>query len=321
MFKKHNMRKITIALDWSPNTLHAGFFVAYYNNWYADAGIQITFHNPEEDNYQRTPAKMIANGLAHFGIAPTESILSYRTLPSPVPLVALATLLQKDLSAIVTLKSSEIASPKNLDGKNYASFGARFEDCIVKKMIQNDGGFGMLRITNPNKLGIWDCLLTKKADACWVFLPWEGMLAKQAKIELNTFQMSDFGIPYGYSPLLISHQNLLEEYPQTVADFVTISQLGFQFAAQNPEKTAELLCNKIDHSNFTNESFILESLRLIAKNNIHTSGKWGKMDEQVWVNFIDWLSKNNVLCDIDGSYLQCIQHHLPAMFNNDFLST
>ena len=41
---------------------------------------------------------MIANGLAHFGIAPTESILSYRTLPSPVPLVALATLLQKDLN-------------------------------------------------------------------------------------------------------------------------------------------------------------------------------------------------------------------------------
>ncbi len=40
---------------------------------------------------------------------------------------AVAALLQEDTSAIVTLKSSGIDRPKDLEGKRYASYGARFE--------------------------------------------------------------------------------------------------------------------------------------------------------------------------------------------------
>lgn len=38
---------------------------------------------------------------------------------------AVAALLAQDTSAIVTLKSSGLDSPKLLDGKTYASYGAR----------------------------------------------------------------------------------------------------------------------------------------------------------------------------------------------------
>ena len=38
---------------------------------------------------------------------------------------AVAALLQKDTSAIVTLKSSGIDRPSKLDGRSYASYGAR----------------------------------------------------------------------------------------------------------------------------------------------------------------------------------------------------
>ena len=44
--------------------------------------------------------------------------------------------LQDNTSAIVTLKSSGIDSPKQLDGKRYASYGARYEGRIVQQMIK-----------------------------------------------------------------------------------------------------------------------------------------------------------------------------------------
>ena len=46
-------------------------------------------------------------------------------------LQAVAALLQKDTSAIVTLKSSGIDRPSKLDGKQYASYGARYQGFIL----------------------------------------------------------------------------------------------------------------------------------------------------------------------------------------------
>ena len=53
---------------------------------------------------------------------------------------AVAALLNdRNSSAIVTLKSSGLDRLKDLDGKRYASYAARFEGRIVQKMIMSDG--------------------------------------------------------------------------------------------------------------------------------------------------------------------------------------
>ena len=47
---------------------------------------------------------------------------------------------------------------------SYASYKARYEDEIVKKMIYNDGGAGRLKIHYPKRLGIWSTLIENKYD-------------------------------------------------------------------------------------------------------------------------------------------------------------
>jgi hypothetical protein len=66
---------------------------------------------------------------------------------------------QDSTSAIVTLASSGITRPAQLDGKTYASYGARFEGRIVQQLIRNDGGAGDFKESTPPMLGIWDTLL------------------------------------------------------------------------------------------------------------------------------------------------------------------
>lgn len=312
------MTSIEVALDWSPNTLHAGFLVAQHKGWYKDAGLKVKFINPEDDDYTITPAKRLANKNAHFAIAPTESILSYRNLPTSIPLVAVSALVQEDTSAIVTLASSGLERPKDLDGKVYASYAARFEDCIVKKMIQNDHGFGMLQVSNPEKFGIWNALLHGDADATWVFMPWEGVQAEQKNIELNAFKLGDYGIPYGYSPLLLSHEEFLEENPESVALFLEVSARGHEFVDSNPEGAAAYLCEHELHANFYDYKFIKKSLEGMQGKWLNSKG-WGYMDKKVWDDFTNWLLTNKVLCDIEGEHLEALKSDMANYYTNSFL--
>jgi NitT/TauT family transport system substrate-binding protein len=68
------------------------------------------------------------DGSATFACVPSESVISYHTWPNGAKpkIVAVAALLQSNQSAIVTLKSSGIERPAQLDGKKYASYAARW---------------------------------------------------------------------------------------------------------------------------------------------------------------------------------------------------
>jgi hypothetical protein len=90
---------------------------------------------------------------------------------------------------------SGITRPKELSGKRYASYGARYEGRIVQQMIINDGGDGeYIEDTTMGMLDVWQSLLTGKSDATWVFMAWEGVLAKLAGVELNVFQLDDYKV-------------------------------------------------------------------------------------------------------------------------------
>ena len=138
--KPFAVNELKIALDWTPNVNHVGFFVAQEKGFYEEEEVDLTIISPLTDDYALTPAKKLELGQVDFALCPTESLISFRTKESPFSMVAIATILQDDLSAIVTLSDSDIARPMALDGKIYSSYKARYEDQIVREMMKNDGG-------------------------------------------------------------------------------------------------------------------------------------------------------------------------------------
>ena len=53
------LKKIKLALDWTPNINHIGFFVSLEKNFYLDKGIDFSIINPFDDNYSITPSKKL----------------------------------------------------------------------------------------------------------------------------------------------------------------------------------------------------------------------------------------------------------------------
>ena len=71
------MTEFNLALDWTPNINHIGFIVGKEKGFYENYNINLNIQSPADDNYKNSPAKKIELGLAHFGLCPTESVISF----------------------------------------------------------------------------------------------------------------------------------------------------------------------------------------------------------------------------------------------------
>lgn len=287
------MQKLKIALDRTPNTNHTGLLVANELVFYKELDLDLSIISPANDAYFVTPAKKLELGEVDLAVVPTESLFSLLLKENKVLIKGIYAILQEDTSAIVTLKSSNINNPKDLDGKIYASFKARYEDKIVQQMVINDGGKGDFTITYPEKLGIWETILAKKSDASWIFKAWEGIEAQTQGLELNEFSLKDYGIPYGYSPLIIAKTELIDNNAQLLKNFVIATQKGYLFAQNNPEKAVEILSKYVPERDLANID-ILKSQNYL--NQFYGNEQIvGKMEAQVFQTFINWLFEHNIL--------------------------
>lgn len=281
------MKKIKLAIDWTPNINHIGFFVSLEKKFYQEYGIDIQIINPFDDNYSITPAKKIELNIAEFALCPTETLISYNTKKNKVNLLGIAAILKEDLSAIVVNRNSNIYSPKDLDGKTYASFNARYEEHIIKQMVVNDGGEGKVNYQYPDKLGIWETIINNRFDSTWIFKNWEGVEAENLNVKLNYFSMKDYGIPYSYSPILVCDKNNLSLEPH-IMSFIESTRKGFTYALNNKEDSIKILKKYLPSKEKNinlNRAFELTIPSMSIDND------WGKFDLKKVQLFLDWLFK------------------------------
>jgi ABC-type nitrate/sulfonate/bicarbonate transport system substrate-binding protein len=234
--------------------------------------------------------------------------------------VAVAALLQTDTSAIAALAASGVARPRDLDGKRYASYAARFELATVKAMVRADGGRGDLVEVVPPRLACWDEVLAGRADATWIFTPHEGVLAAASGTALASFRPTDFGVPYGYTPVLLAAPAFLAARAADARAFLAASAEGFAAAAADAEGAADALRAEARHASLADAAFVRASVRAVAPALLSAAGAWGAMEAPRWEAFIAFLGREGLLVDREGAPLA--PAHLPTaarVATNDYL--
>ncbi|MBS9462432.1 ABC transporter substrate-binding protein [Flagellimonas sp. 389] len=285
------MDKLKIELDWTANTNHTGFYVAKEKGFYREYGIDLEINTPEADDYSKTPAKKVELGEADLALCPFESVLSYNTKKERFDAVAIATIFREDISAITVLQESKINTPKDLDGKVYASYRARYEDEIVKQMIRNDGGMGDIKIEYPKRLGIWDTLINGSLDATWIFTNWEGVHAKSKGVALRNFKMGDYGIPYGYSPVILAGREKINANKKGYKDFLNATKQGFLYAKEHPQYGVDCIKPYVAKSDADID--LLES-QVFSNRFYGDKNNWGILEKEKVDLFLNWLYDNNL---------------------------
>src|SRR5260370_32264946 len=108
------LTSMSLALDWTPNTNHTGIYVALDQKWYRDEGIDL---NLLPYSASVSPDVLVGSGKADVGISATEGVVSDAAARQPV--VCIAAIIHHNTSALVTLDSSGLTRPRDLDGKVY----------------------------------------------------------------------------------------------------------------------------------------------------------------------------------------------------------
>lgn len=316
---------LRVALDWTPNTLHTGLFVALHKNLYSAASLTVDLLPPSE-TYTTTPAKQLSQGSVDLAICPSESCIAYaesrssKPSPSKEPhLQAIYAILHSDASAIVTTspKLKDLAQLGGGGGAVYGSYNARYEDSIVRHMVSSAGGdgAGMEIDSKSGKLSLFDQVKMGKTgggggvDATWVFLPWEGVEAELEGVELNVFRTEDFGVPYGYSPVIARDAGSGAVSEEVLKRFVKATREGYRFAIEHPEEAAGMLEEYCRPRR--SREFLVKSQKAVNKF-YGDKGGLGVMSEEKWEKWVQWLRKEELL---KADEVQAKQ-----LFTNEFFS-
>ena len=311
--------KITIALDWTPNVNHAGMYLAQLKNYFP-ADMSVEFISTDIDNYTKSPIERLADGEADIALGPTEHLLKHRLLKEDTfPVVAIATIMQEETSGFVTLAGSGIDRPAQLDSKTYAGYKTLLEENLLNSMIRQDGGQGNIQMVTPPRLEVFEASLRHEFDVCWVFLPWEREIAAHRGIDLNTFRLTDYQVPYGYSPLLMTREELLQEYPDQIRAFLAAAARGYQEVTEQPDAVAQLLTKGIGHSNFADADFISRTMTAITPTLLTRDGDWGIMQSEHSERYIHWLLQHQLLKTEGGQSLTEQDITIDKLFTNQYL--
>ncbi|MFI9833006.1 ABC transporter substrate-binding protein [Streptomyces sp. NPDC051913] len=291
---KDGTTTVTLALDWTPNTNHTGIYVAQAKGWFKDAGIDLRIVP-----YGSTaPETLLAAHKADFGISYQEGVTTARAAGADITSVYAVT--QKtNVTIAVRAGRDDISSPKDLDGKTYAGFGAPYEKPLLQKVIQNAGGKGDFKQITLNT-SAYAALYADKADFAMPMPTWEGLEAELSGKPLKNFQLSDYGFPAIYSTLVASSDRYLKKNPAVAKKFLAALDKGYRYAADHPDQAADLLVAQ-NKSVLTNTELVRKSERLLAKEYYKgPDGEIGTQSAERWQAFADFEYQAGLLVDEDG---------------------
>lgn len=272
------LKKVTVVLDYVPNTNHTGFYVAKELGYFADQGLDVDIIEPG-DNDSTT---LCAVGKAEFAVSYQENVTYARTAADPLPIRAIATIIQHNTSGFITRSADGIQTPKDFEGKVYAGWQAPSEAAVLEAVMKAyDADFTQLTMVGATGSGL--ASMGTDIDIQWEFEGWAVINDRMQGLDVAYMPVKDLDerLDY-YTPVIITNEDMLNNDPDTVQAFMTAVKQGYEYAAENPDAAAEILYQVIPEYDL---EFIKQSQEFLSAQYSLDSDTWGLMKDEVWDNY------------------------------------
>ena len=283
---------ITGVLDWTPNTNHTGIYVALANGYFEEAGLNVQVVQPPEDG----AVTLVASGKAQFGVSFQDSLAPAFAGDSPMPVTAVAALIQHNTSGIVSRAGEGMDTPAGLEGKKYATWDLDVEKATIRDVMEADGGnFDLVELIPSTVTDEVSALQSGSVDAIWIFYGWAGIACEVAGLPIDYFEFADIDPVFDYyTPVLIGNNAWLEENPDTAKAFLTALGKGYTYATEHPAEAADILMEAAPELK-ANSELVYASQEYLAAEYIADAARWGEFDGARWAAFFNWLNENGLL--------------------------
>lgn len=285
------LKEVTLVLDYVPNTNHTGFYVAQEKGYFEQAGLKVNIIEPG-DNDSTT---LCAVGKAEFAVSYQENVTYARTAAEPLPIRAIAAIIQHNTSGFISAAEDKILSPKDFEGRVYAGWQAPSEEAVLKAVMTAAGAdFSKLTMVGATGSGIES--MGSDIDIQWEFEGWAVINDRMNGHDINYLPVRELDerLDY-YTPVLITNEEMLERDAETVRAFVAAVKRGYEAAIEDPEGAAEILHKVIPD---TDAGFLLESQKFLSSQYSLDSDTWGLMKDEVWDNYTEFMHEYGLIDEV-----------------------
>lgn len=283
-----SLTDITVILDYVANTNHTGMYVALEKGYYEEEGLKVNIIEPTDG----ATASLIAAGKGDFGISYQEDVTVALTSEDPLPIKAIAAIIQHNTSGFAAYKEKNITSVKDFEGKTYAGWGGPGEEAVIKAVMNGAGAdFSKLNIVISDGAGFE--ALKDKVDIMWFFEGWDNVKASMNDFPLNYMELRqlDSRLDY-YTPVIITSNSMIETNPDTIRKFLSATEKGYDYAIQNPEESAEILHQFASDYDI---EMLKKSQEFLSAKYKEDTDRWGIMKDEIWDNYTDFMVEYGVI--------------------------
>jgi len=263
--------KVTIQLDWLHQFQFAGYYMAKEKGFYENENLDVKI---KEFDYNINIIDDLLNKKIDYAVGKSSLIVDKL---EGKDIVLLSAIYQNSPMVLISLKKSNIFSPKDLKNKNImitsdAKLAASINSMIISQGVSLD------KINFQKHSFKIEDLINGKTDAMASYLSNEPFILKEKNIEFVIHNPSDYGFDF-YGGIFYTSKMELDKNPLRVKKVYTATLKGWKYAFENIEETAKLIFDKYNTQNKSLKSLIYEGkiLKKLAK---YDEGLLGSFDKK-----------------------------------------
>lgn len=262
-----DLEKVTLRLAFIAGGIDAPVFVAAGKGYFADEGLDVDI---VDGNGSTGTIQAVGNGSFNIGIAGLGALAQASATSGFDNITAVAGLVQKDPSSIISLKGSGISKPKDIEGKRFATDAGNLADGMIKAFAEANGvnmDTVKVIITNADQTA----LLKGDADFVNEWANPDGDHIRQfAEIE-PPMLFADFGVNLLGSSVIV-RKDWLASHEKEVRGFLKALYKAHDDVLANPD---EALSYFMKYRPDAKSTAIAEEIRVMEKYR-HTARTEGK---------------------------------------------
>jgi putative hydroxymethylpyrimidine transport system substrate-binding protein len=218
----------TLLLDFSPNAVHSGIYVATRRDLDRREGIDLRVQAP---NASTDAVRLLLGGRAQFAILDIHDLALARAKGRD--LVGVMAIVQRPLAAVLT--GPGIDSPRDLEGRRVGVTGLPSDEAVLRSIVRGAGGDpSTVRVTTIGFNAVASVVSGRVAGAT-AFWNVEGVALKERLPSAGEFRVDDYGAPAYPELVLTVARRTLQREPELVRRAVRALARGYDAAIGDPD--------------------------------------------------------------------------------------
>jgi len=225
----------TLVLDFAPNAVHAGTYLATSRGYDEAAGVRLRVVAPSSST---DSVKLLRAGRADMAYIDIHD-LAIADERSPGSLVGVMALVQHPLAAVLAAPS--VSRPRDLEGHRAGVSGLPSDDAVLESIVRGDGGDpGRVRKVTIGFQAV-PALLSGRVSAATGFWNAEGVALQRRRPATHVFRVDEYGAPSYPELVLVTTPKTLRAHRERIAATVAALRRGYEATLKQPAAAVSAL--------------------------------------------------------------------------------